>query len=242
MAKMDQVSRPEELTAALERTDWDLVVVDEAHRMSAHYVGQERKLTKRYQLGLLLGRIARHLLLMTATPHAGKEEDFQLFMALLAGTGSRARFRDGVHSVDTDGLMHRMVKEELLTFEGKPLFPERCAYTVPFALFGAEQELYERVTQYVREEMNRADRLKAAGEGRSSNTVGFALTILQRRLAASPEAIWRSLERRRKRLERTRQERKTTGGRAPSSVFGRAGGGSGHLAAASPDPTVMKVL
>ena len=90
--------------------------------------------------------------------------------------------------------------------------------------------------------MNRADRLKAVGEGRRSNTVGFALTILQRRLAASPVAIWRSLERRRKRLERTRQELKTTGGRAPSSVFGRAGGGSGDLAAASPDPTVMKVL
>ena len=81
VAKMDPPSRSEELTAALERTDWDLVVVDEAHRMSAHYVGQERKLTKRYLLGLLLGRIARHLLLMTATPHAGKEGDFQLFMA-----------------------------------------------------------------------------------------------------------------------------------------------------------------
>ena len=90
IAKMDQVSRSEELTAALERTDWDLVVVDEAHRMSAHYVGQERKLTKR--LGLLLGRIARHLLLMTATPHAGEVEDFQLFMALLDGDRFGGRF------------------------------------------------------------------------------------------------------------------------------------------------------
>jgi len=107
--------------------------------------------------------------------------------------------------------MRRMVKEELLTFEGKPLFPERRAYTVPYALSGAEQELYELVTQYVREEMNRADRIKAAGEGRRSNTVGFALTILRRRLASSPEAIWRSLERRRKRLERTRQELATNG-------------------------------
>ena len=83
---------------------------------------------------------------------------------------------------------------------------------------GPDQELYELVTQYVREEMNRADRLKAPGEGRRSNTVGFALTILQRRLAARPEAIWRSLERRRKRLERPRQKLTTTGGRAPSSV------------------------
>ena len=90
-----------------------------------------------------------------------------------------------------------MVKEDLLTFEGKSLFPERRAYTVPYALSRPEQELYELVTQYVREEMNRADRLKAVGEGRRSNTVGFALTILQRRLASSPEAIRRSLERRR---------------------------------------------
>ena len=164
-----------------------------------------------------------------STQHAINCSSVAVFMEARRG---EAKFRDGVHSVDTDGLMHRMVKEELLTFEGKPLFPERRAYTVPYALSGAEQELYELVTQYVREEINRADRLKAAGEGRRSNTVGFALTILQRRLASSPEAIWRSLERRRKRLERTRQERKTTGGRAPSSVFGRAGGGSGHLAAA----------
>ena len=243
VAKMDQLSRSVELSAALER---DGLGSGRGGRGAPDERPLRRPGTQTDQAvsdqGLLLGRIARHLLLMTATPHAGKEEDFQLFMALLAGTGSRARFRDGVHSMDTDGLMHRMVKEELLTFEGKPLFPERCAYTVPFALSGAEQELYELVTQYVREEMNRADRLKAAGEGRRSNTVGFALTILQRRLASSPEAIWRSLERRRKRLERTRQELTTIGGRGAVQSVGRAGGGSGHLAAASPDPTVRKVL
>lgn len=218
IAKMDQLSRSEELNAALEHTDWDLTVVDEAHRMSAHYVGQERKLTKRYQLGLLLGRISRHLLLMTATPHAGKEEDFQLFMALLDSDRFEGRFRDGVHSIDTDGLMRRMVKEELLTFDGKPLFPERRASTVPYDLSAAEQELYELVTQYVREEMNRADRLRAQGDGRRSSTVGFALTVLQRRLASSPEAIWRSLERRRKRLQRSRADLTAGPGRAPSTV------------------------
>ncbi len=206
IARMDQLSRSEELQAQLEATDWDLIVVDEAHRMSAHYFGQELKTTKRYQLGLLLGRIARHLLLMTATPHAGKDEDFQLFMALLDGDRFEGKFRDGVHAMDVDGLMRRMVKEELLTFEGKPLFPERVAQTVPYELSPGEQDLYEAVTQYVREEMNRAEKLKAQGEGRRSNTVGFALTVLQRRLASSPEAIWKSLERRRIRLERRRQE------------------------------------
>ena len=60
----------------------------------AHYFGSELKKTKRYQLGELLGRHARHLLLMTATPHAGKEEDFQLFLALLDTDRFEGRYRD----------------------------------------------------------------------------------------------------------------------------------------------------
>ena len=206
IARMDQLSRDEDLQARFEQSDWDLIVVDEAHRMSAHYYGAELKTTKRYDLGRILGKVARHLLLMTATPHAGKEEDFQLFMALLDADRFEGRYRDAVHSIDTEGLMRRMIKEDLYTFDGKPLFPERFAYTVPYQLSEGEQQLYEAVTQYVREQMNRAERLKAAGEGRRGNTVGFALTILQRRLASSPEAILRSLERRRKRLEQTRQD------------------------------------
>jgi hypothetical protein len=110
--------------------------------------------------------------------------------------------------VDTEGLMRRMVKEELLTFYGKPLFPERRAYTVPYPLSEGEQDLYDAVTQYVREEMNRADRLRQEGDRRGL-TVGFALTVLQRRLASSPEAILKSLERRRRRLERRRREMAT---------------------------------
>lgn len=206
IARMDQLSRSEELLELLKESDWDLVVVDEAHRMSAHYFSGELKATKRYQLGQLLGSITRHLLLMTATPHAGKQEDFQLFLALLDGDRFEGRYREGVHTVTPHDLMRRMVKEELLTMAGKPLFPERRAYTVPYTLSEPERELYEAVSQYVREEMNRAERLAAEGDGRRGNTVGFALTVLQRRLASSPEAIWRSLERRRARLERRRRE------------------------------------
>ncbi|WP_328789787.1 helicase-related protein [Streptomyces sp. NBC_00273] len=206
IARMDQLSRSDELLEQLRHTDWDLVVVDEAHRMSAHWFGNELKTTRRYQLGQLLGRIARHFLLMTATPHAGKEDDFQLFLALLDSDRFEGKYREGVHTVDASGLMRRMVKEDLLTFEGKPLFPERRAYTVPYELSPAEHELYEAVTEYVRKEMNRADRLRAAGDGRRGNTVGFALTVLQRRLASSPEAILRSLERRRERLVRRHRE------------------------------------
>ena len=205
IARLDMLSRNEDLQAKLEAPDcgWDLVVCDEAHKLSATFFGGEVTYTKRYRLGQLLSSLSRHFLLMTATPHNGKEEDFQLFMALLDGDRFEGRFRDGVHTADVSDLMRRMVKEHLLTFEGKPLFPERIAYTVPYTLSEAEAGLYAAVTDYVRQEFNRAEALANA---RRAGTVGFALTILQRRLASSPEAIYRSLRRRRERLENRLRE------------------------------------
>ncbi|MCA0294157.1 MAG: DUF3883 domain-containing protein [Actinobacteria bacterium] len=200
IARMDQLSRNEELRAQLAETEWDLIIVDEAHRMGAHYFGGKLEKTKRFQLGELLGSVTRHLLLMTATPHSGKEEDFQLFLTLL----DKDRFEGkNKNTTDTSGIMRRMVKEDLLTFEGKKLFPERIAETVPYELTALEQELYEQVTDYVRTGMNRAQKLL---DGKRRNTVGFALTVLQRRLASSPEAIYKSLVRRSERLERKRTE------------------------------------
>jgi superfamily II DNA or RNA helicase len=203
IVRLDQVSRSEELQARLQQTDWDLVVCDEAHKMSASFFGSDLRETKRYRLGRLLGELSRHFLLMTATPHNGKEEDFQLFLALLDADRFEGRFRDGVHQVDVSDLMRRMVKERLLKFDGKPLFPERRAYTVNYTLSPEEALLYEAVTEYVRQEFNRAEQLENDGR---KGTVGFALTILQRRLASSPEAIYQSLKRRRERLEKRLKE------------------------------------
>jgi superfamily II DNA or RNA helicase len=208
IARLDHLARNEDLGSKLAATDWDLVIVDEAHKMSAHYTGGEVKETKRYKLGRLAGSVGRHLLLMTATPHAGIEADFQLVLALLDSDRFEGRPRDAVHSVDVSDLMRRVVKEKLLKFDGTRLFPERRAYTAIYPLSELETLLYKRVTEYVQEEMNRADRLKAEGEGRRGLVVGFALTTLQRRLASSPEAIYQSLSRRRKRLEnRVAEER-----------------------------------
>lgn len=201
IVRLDVLARNEELQEKLlSSQEWDLIICDEAHRMSATYFGGDVKYTKRYQVGQKLGQICRHLLLMSATPHNGKEEDFQLFMALLDGDRFEGRFRDGVHYADTADMMRRLTKEELLKFDGRPLFPERRAYTVKYELSDKEAELYTVVTEYVRNEMNRVLRF-ADTDNKKRNNVGFALQILQRRLASSPAAIYQSLKRRRERLE-----------------------------------------
>ena len=159
IVRLDQMSRNEELQAKLCAAGWDLVVFDEAHKLAAHFFGSKLEKTGRFRFAEQLGKETRHLLLMTATPHNGKEEDFQLFLSLLDSDRFYGKFRDGVHKVDATDLMRRMVKEELVKFDGTPLFPERKAYTVNYKLSDAEAALYEAVTKYVQTEMGKADLL-----------------------------------------------------------------------------------
>ena len=223
IVRLDQLSRDEEgegseekkpgpLQSKLLAAGWDLAIFDEAHKLAAHYFGTKLNKTARFRFAERLGASTRHLLLMTATPHNGKEEDFQLFLSLLDSDRFYGKFRgggDGAHKVDASDLMRRMVKEEMLRFDGTHLFPERKAYTANYKLSDIESALYEAVTSYVKTEMGKADALKGPRKG----SVGFALTALQRRLASSPEAIFQSLKRRKERLEkRLREERLMTRG------------------------------
>ena len=80
---------------------------------------------------------------MSATPHNGKEADFQLFMGLLDADRFEGRFREGVHKADVSDMMRRLTKEELYRFDGTPLFPERRAYTASYQLSPAEADLYQ---------------------------------------------------------------------------------------------------
>ena len=191
----------------IEQSYWDLVIFDEAHKLSAYRYGAAGRIdkTKRYMLAEKLSPKTKHLLLMTATPHKGDPENFRLLMSLLddkvfasqAGT-------DNALSGEASPFFLRRMKETMRDFDGKPLFLPRTVTTVPYKLDTHEQQLYDAVTGYVSHGL-------AQAEQSSNRNVTLALIILQRRLASSLYAVTRSLEHRRDRLseelERGRQSR-----------------------------------
>lgn len=182
----------------LKDADWDLVIVDEAHKMAAYQQGvrsQKTRKTRLYRLGEELSVRTKHLLLLTATPHKGDPENFRLLLELLDKDlfADRQILEEAMRSSDNPIILRRL-KEEMRRFDGSPLFPQRTVKTVTFDLSRAERELYDEVTEYVAEHFNKAMQ-------KEKRTVGFAMTILQRRLTSSLAAITASLTRRHDRLQ-----------------------------------------
>jgi superfamily II DNA or RNA helicase len=197
-------ARQEDVMQALAGAHWDLTIVDEAHKMAAYKYGDKMEKTKRYRLGELLSRNSTQLLFLTATPHRGDPENFRLFLDLLQpGAFATVDMLDESIRAGDNPLFIRRLKEDLKDFEGKPLFLPRQVKTLTFDLgveSPAEKELYNALSRYVNEQYN-----KALASDRRRN-VAFAMVILQRRLASSTYALYRSLERRKRRLEEMRQQ------------------------------------
>jgi len=189
--------KQDDVMITLSEVDWDLVIVDEAHKMSAYQYGEKTDKTRRYRFGELISRNARYLLFLTATPHRGDPENFRLFLDLLEPGffATTEMLSESIREKDNP-LFLRRLKEDLKTLEGQPIFPPRHVYTVKYRIGEnpEECELYEEVTRYVKYHYNRALQ-------KEKRNVAFALVILQRRLASSVRAIRLSLERRRGRLQ-----------------------------------------
>ena len=191
-------AKRDEVKALIESSQWDLVIVDEAHKMAAYQYGNKLKKTSRYQLGETLSRISTHLLFLTATPHKGDPENFRLFLDLLEPGffANSEMLRQSITARDNP-LFLRRVKEDLKDFEGKPLFLPRHVQTLSFNLgvkSPQEKELYNALSDYVNTQYN-----KALTKDKKNN-IAFALVILQRRLASSTYALRNSLDRRKTRL------------------------------------------
>ena len=189
-------AKREEILPSLEGVDWDLIIIDEAHKMAAYRYGDKLSRTERYKLGEVLSKNSDHLLFLTATPHKGDPENFRLFLDLLI-PGFFAKpelIEESLLSKDNPLFIRRM-KEDLKDFEGRPIFTNRYPNTIKFRLSDKEKKLYNELSKYVIFQYNKALRRD------KRRSIAFALLILQRRMASSTYALLKSLERRKERLE-----------------------------------------
>lgn len=192
------LARRKEVRDSFDGVKWDLVIVDEAHKMAAYQYGQKVDKRQAYILGEELSQRTDHMLLMTATPHRGNVDNFRLLLALL--DPDLFRSNDGLAELlrqQNMPIFLRRLKEHMYDFDGKQLFPSRDVDTVRYTLVGKEKDLYDAVTEYVVERFQRAQQ---AADDRTRRNVALALMVLQRRLASSLRAIRKSLERREERL------------------------------------------
>jgi len=198
ITSIDFIKR-DDILPSISASHFDLIIVDEAHKMSAYLYANKTKKTARYRVGEILSKISEHFLMLTATPHKGDPENFRLFLDLLKPGffATTEMISESIKNKDNP-LFIRRIKEDLKDFEGKPLFLPRHVMTKAFSLSiesPKEADLYTKLSRYVVEQYNRA-----MSKNKKRN-ITFALIILQRRLASSTYALLRSLERRKKRLE-----------------------------------------
>jgi superfamily II DNA or RNA helicase len=194
-----------EILPGLRQVHWDLVIVDEAHRMSA---SDESHKSLRYKLGELLRDTSDHMLMLTATPHRGDPVNFSLFLQLLdadcyADVKSIREAMDRKRAPfylrrTKEAMVYFPERREDGTWGAKPIFTKRIPHTVDFQIDGAEFDLYRDVTRFVKRECARA---AADDEDPRARAVGFLMSLYQRRLASSTFAMRRSLENRARRLE-----------------------------------------
>lgn len=199
------LAKRDEILPGLRQVHWDLVIVDEAHRMSA---ADESHKSLRYKLGELLRDTSDHMLMLTATPHKGDPQNFSLFLQLLDADvyADVKSIREAMNRRRAPFYLRR-TKEAMVYFPerradgswaAEQIFTKRIPHTVDFQIDGAEFELYRDVTRFVKRESARA---AAEGEDPRARAIGFLMSLYQRRLASSTFAMRRSLENRARRLE-----------------------------------------
>ncbi len=196
------VSRIDDAKDSLLRSQWDLIIVDEAHKMSAY---SSDKKTLAYQLGESLSQMTDHYLLMTATPHKGDPENFCLFLELLDKDvyGDIKSLEEAMERHEAPFYLRR-IKEALVTFpdpdtgQVKMLFTKRKVQTTEFQIDDEEWDFYDALTRYVEDQSIKA----AQDDSARGRAVGFTMAMLQRRFASSIYAVRRSLERMKEKRER----------------------------------------
>lgn len=193
IASIDFAKR-DDIVPGILQVDWDLVIIDEAHKCSARTQGEDLRRTGRYKLAEELSRISERILLLTATPHQGNVDQFHNFLRLLDPDQFISdQLNPQILKLEDSPWFLRRIKEELVDFDGRKLFRDRIPLTIPFELSEPEKYLYEQVTKYINKYLGKT-------KGRKQAAVALARTVLQRRLASSLNAIFSSLKKRQRRF------------------------------------------
>ena len=193
VASIDFVCR-EDIMQIISKTTWDMVIFDEAHKLSAYEYGEKLYKSKRYEVAHILSQQCEHLLLLTATPHRGRKDTFKRLLQLLDedifATADLATER--VRELGMNGankFFIRRLKEDMKDWDGNPLYKERHTKTTSYNLTFDEKLLYDAVTKYL------TQRKREARETGNIH-VSLALQVMQRRLASSIYAIRNTLQKR----------------------------------------------
>ena len=193
VASIDFISR-EDILSVLSNTQWDLIIFDEAHKLSAYEYGIKKYRSHRYEAASILSKQCEHILLLTATPHRGRTDTFKCLMQLLDedmfATADVAS--DRVKEISETGankFFIRRLKEDMKDWDGNPLYKQRFTKTVSYQLTSEEKKLYDCVTEYL------TKRKAEASESKNIH-VSLALQVMQRRLVSSIYAIKNTLEKR----------------------------------------------
>ena len=193
VTSIDFISR-EDILSVVSNTSWDMVIFDEAHKLSAYEYGQKTYKSKRYEAAYVLSQQCEHLLLLTATPHRGRTDTFKKLLQLLDedifATDDVAS--DRVKELSKEGLNKffiRRLKEDMKDWDGHPLYKNRFTKTISYQLTSEEKYLYDQVTNYL-------TRRKEEATEEKNIHVSLALAVMQRRLVSSIYAIKNTLYKR----------------------------------------------
>ena len=193
VTSIDFISREDILNVA-SNSNWDLIVFDECHKLSAYDYGEKQYLSQRYKAAQTLSQQCEHILLLTATPHRGRSDTFKKLLQILdedifatneiASTRVKELGQNGINK-----FFIRRLKEDMKDWKGNPLFKQRFTKTIAYELTPEEKELYDSVTRYLTKKKEEASETK-------NIHVSLALTVMQRRLVSSIAAIKNTLCRR----------------------------------------------
>ena len=193
VASIDFICK-EDILSVLSKTSWDMIIFDEAHKLSAYEYGEKIYKSKRYEAAYVLSKQCEHLLLLTATPHRGRKDTFKRLLQLLDEDifATSDLVTERVREISETGankFFIRRLKEDMKDWNGNPLYKKRFTKTTSYNLTSDEKKLYDAVTEYLTKRKEEAAQTK-------NIHVSLALQVMQRRLVSSIFAIRNTLKKR----------------------------------------------